>query len=364
MIDWNVALQTATRLSKPGPEMSPEQVAEVVAELREAAAKSEAPVREFTDLHAPELDGRVAEAPVLVVDRRRWVEANLATFRILIDPVLARLESEGKAPSGAARAIGSKLSGAKIGALMSFMSGKVLGQFDPFWEGLPAAESGHEPAGSSAGGRLMLVAPNIVQAERQMNVDTHDFRLWVCLHEETHRVQFTAVPWLRDHMRSLIGEFVDATELDATAVSRFVSDGLGELVRIVRGESEASLAELFQNEQQRTVVSKLTGIMSLLEGHADVVMDGVGPTVIPSVAEIRRKFDQRRKGAGSFDRLLRRLLGLESKMRQYRDGAVFVREVNERVGLSGFNAVWAEPANLPTQADIADPAGWVARVHG
>ena len=142
MIDWNVALQTATRLSKPGPDISPEQVAEVVAELREAAAKSEAPVREFTDLHAPVLDGRVAEAPILVVDRRRWVEANLATFRVLIDPVLARLESEGKAPSGAARAIGSKLSGAEIGALMSFMSGKVLGQFDPFWEG-PAAESGH-----------------------------------------------------------------------------------------------------------------------------------------------------------------------------------------------------------------------------
>jgi coenzyme F420 biosynthesis associated uncharacterized protein len=343
MIDWNVALQTATRLSKPGPDISPEQVAEVVAELREAAARSEAPVREFTDLHAVS-----AEAPILVVDRRRWVEANLATFRVLIDPVLARLESEGKTPSGATRAIGSKLSGAEIGALMSFMSGKVLGQFDPF----------HED------GRLLLVAPNIVQAERQMDVDPHDFRLWVCLHEETHRVQFTAVPWLRDHMRSLIGEFVDATELDASAVSRFVSDGLGELVRIVRGESQASLAELFQNEQQRMVVDKLTGIMSLLEGHADVVMDGVGPTVIPSVAEIRRKFDQRRKGAGGFDRLLRRLLGIESKMRQYRDGAVFVREVNERVGLSGFNAVWAEPANLPTQADIADPAGWVARVHG
>jgi coenzyme F420 biosynthesis associated uncharacterized protein len=352
MIDWNVALQTATRLSRPGPDISPEQVAEVVAELREAAAKSEAPVREFTDLHAPDLDGSAAEAPILVVDRRRWVEANLATFRVLVDPVLARLESEGKAPKGATLSIGSKVSGAEIGALMSFMSGKVLGQFDPFWEA------------DGSGGRLMLVAPNIVQAERQLHVDPHDFRLWVCLHEETHRVQFTAVPWLRDHMRSLIGEFVDATELDATAVSRFVSEGLGELVRIVRGESQASLADLFQNEQQRAVVDKLTGIMSLLEGHADVVMDGVGPAVIPTVADIRRKFDERRKGAGTFDRLLRRLLGIESKMRQYRDGAVFVREVNERVGLSGFNAVWAEPANLPTQGDIADPAGWVARVHG
>jgi coenzyme F420 biosynthesis associated uncharacterized protein len=348
MIDWNVALQTATRLSRPGPDLSPDQVADVVAELRKAAATSEGPVRDFTGLHA-----KAAEAPVLVVDRRRWVEANLATFRVLLDPVLDRLESEGKAPKGATLAIGSKLSGAEIGALMSFMSGKVLGQFDPFWDGA-----------GSAGGRLMLVAPNIVQAERQLGVDPHDFRLWVCLHEETHRVQFTAVPWLRDHMRSLIGEFVDATDLDASALGRFVSDGLGELVRIVRGESEASLADLFQNERQRAVVDQLTGIMSLLEGHADVVMDGVGPEVIPTVAQIRRKFDQRRKGANGFDRIIRRLLGLESKMRQYRDGAVFVREVNDRVGLGGFNAVWAEPANLPTQADIADPARWVSRVHG
>jgi uncharacterized protein (DUF2342 family) len=51
-------------------------------------------------------------------------------------------------------------------------------------------------------------------------------------------------------------------------------------------------------------------------------------------------------------------------MRQYRDGAVFVREVNEMVGLSGFNAVWAEPANLPGKAEILDPVAWVKRVHG
>ena len=357
MIDWNVALQTATRLSRPGPDLTPAQVADVVGELREAAATSEGPVREFTDLHAA-----AAEAPVLVVDRRRWVEANLATFRVLLDPVLARLESEGKAPTGATRAIGSKVSGAEIGAVMSFMSGKVLGQFDPFFDGSgPGADSAKI---GTAGGRLMLVAPNIVQAERQLDVAPHDFRLWVCLHEETHRVQFTAVPWLRDHMRSLIGEFVDATELDASAIGRFVSEGAGELVRILRGESEKSLADLFQNERQRAVVDQLTGIMSLLEGHADVVMDGVGPDVIPTVAQIRRKFDQRRKGANGFDRIIRRLLGLESKMRQYRDGAVFVRAVNDKVGLGGFNAVWAEPANLPTQADIADPDRWVARVHG
>jgi len=104
--------------------------------------------------------------------------------------------------------------------------------------------------------------------------------------------------------------------------------------------------------------------MSLLEGHADVVMDGVGPEVIPSVAEIRRKFNQRRKGAGSLDKMLRRLLGVDAKMRQYRDGAAFVNAAIDKVGMDGFNAVWEKPANLPTKSEILDPQSWVTRVHG
>jgi coenzyme F420 biosynthesis associated uncharacterized protein len=105
-------------------------------------------------------------------------------------------------------------------------------------------------------------------------------------------------------------------------------------------------------------------VMSLLEGHADVVMDGVGPEVIPSVDDIRVKFNKRRKGAGYLDRLLRRLLGLDAKMAQYRDGAAFVRTVVDRTGMADFNAVWAEPANLPSKAEIGDPDVWVRRVHG
>jgi coenzyme F420 biosynthesis associated uncharacterized protein len=348
MIDWNLALTTAAKLSRPGPEMSAAEASEAVAELRDGAARSEGPVREFSDLHA-----RSATAPILVVDRTRWVEANIDSFKVLMDPIAAKLAASGKQPTGMARTIGEKVSGAEVGALMSFMSSKVLGQFDPFWTG---------PAGE--GGRLLLVAPNIVQAERQLDVDPHDFRLWVCLHEETHRVQFTAVPWLRGHLRSLIDQFVEATDVDSNALSSMLTNGLGEAVKIARGDSDASLAELFQNDEQRAIVDQLTGIMSLLEGHADVVMDGVGPEVIPSVAEIRRKFTERRQGASSLDKLLRRLLGIDAKMRQYRDGATFVREVIATVGLTGFNAVWAEPANLPGKAEILDPAAWVKRVHG
>lgn len=347
MIDWEFAQQTAGKLVRPGPEGSAAQVAEAVQELREGAARSEAPVREFSNLHA-----KSATAPVLVVDRERWVAANLDGFKHIMAPLAAKLETAGKMQSGLSRSISSKVTGAELGALMAFMSTKVLGQFDPFWTG-----------GADDTGRMLLVAPNIVHAERQLKVDPHDFRLWVCLHEETHRVQFTAVDWLRDHMQSLMVDFIDATDVETSALTKMMSDGLSEFVKVVRGDESASISEIFQNVEQRRIVDKLTGVMSLLEGHADVVMDGVGPEVIPSVAQIRRKFTQRRKGAGPFDRLLRRLLGLEGKMKQYRDGAAFVRDVNDKVGLSGFNAVWEKPDNLPTKSEITDPASWVARVH-
>lgn len=348
MIDWEFARSTAGTLSRPGPQISAAEVAEAVAELREGALRSEGPVREFTNLHA-----KSATAPILVVDRPRWVEANLMSFKVMMDPLLLKLASANKKPGVVGQAIGSKISGGELGALMAFMSSKVLGQFDPFWVG-PNGENG----------RLLLVAPNIVHVERLLGVDSHDFRLWVCLHEETHRVQFTAVDWMGDHLRALMEEFIDATDFEASALSKFLSDGLAEFIKIVRGNSESSLSELFQNDKQREIVDKMTGIMSLLEGHADVVMDGVGPEVIPTVEDIRKKFTERRQGSGSFDKLLRRLLGMDAKMRQYRDGAVFVREVNDTVGRDGFNAVWDKPANLPTKSEILNPSTWVTRVHG
>lgn len=350
MIDWKLAQATATRLARPGPDLSTHEIAEAVAELREGATRSEGPVREFTGLHATHALG--APSPVLVVDRPRWVEANLSTFQLMMDPIATKLADAGRSPRGVSRAVGEKVSGAELGALMSFMSTKVLGQFDPFWTG---------PRGE--GGRLLLVAPNIVTVERQLEVDPHDFRLWVCLHEETHRVQFTGVPWLREHLRGLLDEFIDATDVDPEAMSAMLGNALSEALKVAKGDPDASLSTMFQNERQSRIVDQMTGVMSLLEGHADVVMDDVGPEVIPTVAHIRRKFTQRRKGSGGVDRLIRRLLGLEAKMRQYRDGAVFVRHAVDTVGMDGFNAVWSEPANLPTRAEILEPSTWVSRVH-
>ena len=132
---------------------------------------------------------------------------------------------------------------------------------------------------------------------------------------------------------------------------------------LISRRSDGSLIDLFSTPEQKLVIDKVTGVMSLLEGHADIVMDGVGPEVIPSVAQIRHRFTQRRKGVGGLDKLLRRLLGLDQKMAQYRDGAIFCRHVIDKVGMDDFNVVWSSPETLPSKAEILDPDLWLARVH-
>ena len=176
-------------------------------------------------------------------------------------------------------------------------------------------------------------------------------------------MQFTAVPWLRDHMidrvRTLATDMVPDPESLQETLSR-----LGKQLPDALKSGGAGLTDLIASPEQRAQLAEVTAVMSLLEGHADVVMDEVGPQVIPSVAQIRSRFNERRKGVGAFDRVLRRLLGLEAKMRQYRDGAVFVRSVVDQVGMDGFNRIWESPQTLPRPAEIETPSAWVARVHG
>ncbi|MFG2293538.1 zinc-dependent metalloprotease [Streptomyces sp. NPDC048603] len=362
MVDWNLAVATAIRLVRPGPEVTRDEARAVVAELRAYARDSERHVREFTRM-IPE-GTPVEDTPVLVVDRAGWVRANVAGFRELLGPLLGRMqERRGSAPGGAVLgAVGGKVTGVELGMLLSFLASRVLGQYETF------APVSRDLPGASGGGRLLLVAPNIVHVERELDVDPQDFRMWVCLHEETHRTQFTAVPWLRDHLEGEIQSFLGATDMDPMTVLERLREAAQSLAGArpegERGDEGSSLVELVQTPEQREILGRLTAVMSLLEGHADYVMDGVGPDVVPSVAEIREKFQKRRaSGAGRLDAALRKLLGLDAKLRQYRDGERFVRAVTGQVGMDGFNRVWTSPNTLPTKAEIARPADWVARVH-
>ena len=364
MVDWTVALNTATKLVKPGPEISRAGAAAVVAELRVAATRAEAYVTQVTGL---ETAG--STSPVLVVDRPRWIQANLDGFRHILAPLNAKAAEKMKNASSAMAGIGPRITGVEVGALLSYLAPKVLGQFDPFFPGevaggfggvVPSDNSTGE-AGDS-GGRLLLVAPNIVAIERELNVDPSDFRLWVCLHEETHRVQFAAVPWLRDYLTDQVEQVVASADLDPAVLYQMLANAVRRIVEGLSRNEEISIVDLVQTPAQREIVDRITAVMSLLEGHADVVMDGVGPEVIPSVEAIRAKFTVRRQGQG-FDKIIRKLLGLDAKMRQYRDGAAFCQAVIARVGMDGLNKVWTSPNTLPIRAEITDPDIWLARVH-
>jgi len=343
-VDWAFAKATGRRLVNPGPLVSTQEAADIVGELRQVAVAAREPIATTSRLTSPDGDG-----PVLIVDRPGWIDANVDSLQSLMAPVIAKVAAGAKSPQSAAvTAIGSKVTGAEAGALMSFLASKVLGQYDLAPQGTP---------------RLLLVAPNVVQTERELEVNPQDFRLWVALHEETHRVQFTAVPWLRDHLVLRTRQL--STDLAPTPSE--LADRIQEIARRLPQAFQPGsqgLGEVFLTPVQQEQVAQITAVMSLLEGHADVMMDDVGPLVIPTVAEIREKFQKRRGGAGALDRLVRRVLGLEAKMRQYRDGAAFVRAVVDRVGLDDFNAVWTSPETLPTPEEIARPAAWIERVHG
>jgi len=320
--------------------------------------------------------------PVAVVDRPGWIRANVGGFRVVLEPLAEKLAERSNAvpaPGSILGTIGSRGTGIQAGLILAYLSSRVLGQYELF---LPPGEGGTPASGvngngsangagangagaNGAGpgvGRLTLVAPNIVMVERDLNVDPHDFRRWVCLHEETHRVQFTSVPWLRGYVQGMMTEFLLASDLDAGAILDRMRSAATAVVGAVRGGDGESLIEAIQTPQQRALLDKLTAVMTLVEGHGDYVMDAVGPRVVPSVAEIRKKFSQRRGSAGRAEQILRRILGIDLKMKQYEQGSRFVSTVVGEAGMAGFNKVWTSPETLPTSAELANPREWLERV--
>jgi coenzyme F420 biosynthesis associated uncharacterized protein len=343
IVDWDLAVSTAGALGRSGPSVTFAEAAEVVTELRRLTDVAEEHVTAYTGLTP-----LVPHPPVRVVDRRDWAAVNVEGLRQVITPVAEKLGPERS--SAVVRAVGAKATGVQAGSVLAYLSGKVLGQYEVF---------------SGDPGQLLLVAPNIVDAERKLAVEPADFRLWVALHEVTHRTQFTAVPWLREHFLSEVAAFVAAADLDPEALADRVRRAVSSLAEAARDpQSRASVIDLVQTPAQRTVLDRLTALMTLVEGHAEYVMDGVGPDVVPSVATIRSRFETRRRSANPLEKALRRLLGFDVKLRQYAEGKRFVAAVVEAVGMAGFNRIWTSPETLPRLAELTDPNGWIERVHG
>jgi coenzyme F420 biosynthesis associated uncharacterized protein len=340
MVDWAFAASVARMLVGTGPDVPVPEAVAAVRQLRTMAITAEGHVRDLTGLG----DG----LPILpgdVVDRAGWVQAATDGLAYLTSPALNKIATPSRLASGAA--------GLQAGLALGYLGSRVLGQYDPF--------GGGPGAGQPGPGRLLLVAPNVVAVQHALDVPAEDFRLWVCLHEATHRLQFTSVPWLRDHFARLVTTFLST--MDTTANN--LVDRLPDALRAARsgGMDAIGLVAFLQSPEQRQAMDRLLALATLLEGHADHVMDAVGPQVVPAVATIRRRFTARRRGGGVLDRLLRALLGVDAKVRQYAQGAAFTRHVINAVGMARFNLVWTSPDTLPSRREIAEPDEWLLRIR-
>ncbi|WP_293219301.1 zinc-dependent metalloprotease [Mycolicibacterium sp.] len=338
-VDWKFAGTVGARLLRPGPPATDYTRRQAIDQLAESSRIAEGPVRDVTGLFT---DRPVPEARI--VNREQWIRAASDSMRVMT--------GGSHTPS---HTISGRIAGAQTGAVLAFVSSGILGQYDPF--------------AADGGGCLLLVYPNVISVERQLRLVPKDFRMWVCLHEVTHRVQFTANPWLAQHMsRSLEVLTADRGDDFGKVVGR-----LAEFVKQRRtvplGEPDPGSAGVLgllravQSEPQREALDRLLVLGTLLEGHADHVMDAVGPAVVPSVHLIRIRFDERRqRRQPPLQRLLRALLGVDAKLSQYTRGKAFVDHVVDRVGMTRFNAVWTGPDTLPLPDEIENPQRWIDRV--
>ncbi|MCV7284894.1 zinc-dependent metalloprotease [Mycolicibacterium wolinskyi] len=336
-VDWDFAATVGAKLARPAPAATDYTRRQAIDQLAESARAAELPVREVTGLN----EG--AELPeARIVDRTEWIRAATRSMRVMTGG------DEDHKPGF----ITGRVTGAQTGAVLAFISSGILGQYDPF---------------GPDGGELLLVYPNVIAVERQLRVTPTDFRLWVCLHEVTHRVQFRANPWLADHMSQALAVLTQDAGEDVAAV-------VGRLAQYVRNQRNGSatdpnsagilgLMRAVQAEPQRRALDQLLVLGTLLEGHADHVMDAVGPAVVPSVGTIRRRFDERRqRKQPPVQRVVRALLGFDAKISQYTRGKAFVDEVVSTVGMERFNTIWTEAETLPLPTEIDEPRRWIDRV--
>lgn len=344
-VDWDLARRVALKAAGREPFSAPRYRAGLEADFDEFTARAE-------DLVAAETGLRSLAGPARgrVTDRAGWIDANIASFRRLLAPVTDKL---GSRLDGPLAPVARRLAGAELGAMLGWMSTRVLGQYD-----LLVVEE-ENPGEQDI---VYYVAPNVLALERSYAFPAREFRLWLALHEVTHRAQFTGIPWMRPHFLGLVEATMDSLDPDP---QRFLAALQRLLEARRRGEdplAEGGVMALFASEAQREVLARVSGLMSLLEGHGDITMDRAGEGHVPSAPRFGRVLRQRRKGAAGFAKAFQRLAGLDAKIKQYAEGERFIEAVEAVGGPDVLRLAWESPDNLPTIAEIRDPRAWLDRM--
>lgn len=342
-IDWDraekVALAVAARRRPPtAPSSNPsgDVVLATVSDVEDA-------IEAVTGLRPPH-----GPAQVQFVDRPTWIRANLASFRTLLTPLLDQW-GEKAAASPTAANLGRQVAGAEVGALLGWMSTRVLGQYDIL--------VGRQPEDDA----VYLVAPNLADIEVRYGFDPGEFRTWVLLHELTHRAQFTGVPWMREHFTGLVEQSLSFANPDLGAFT----DAMRSALRNRRDASaqlrDGGVLGLVASPEQKRVMAQVGGLMSLLEGHGDITMTRAAGSMVPHAERFERILRERRRTANPLSRTIMRLAGVEAKLNQYAAGARFIHAVEEVEGERVVDRAWRGPIWLPTLEEVRSPMSWLER---
>lgn len=352
LVDWDAAARLARIATPAGPHVPDAIRRASVALLRRSVDDALPWAGRITGLPGPARSAAL-NAEILVVDRAGLMTASAAWLRGLT----GALPMPDAGPASRALATG------QVGVALGYLSTRVLGQV------LPRLDA---PAGGDVtrpDARLLLVAPNVLAFQRRFDLDVLDLPAWVALHEAVHLVQLSAAPWLAqrltDRMRLVIGALVAAVR-NADAVRTEPDEQSDEQDERDEQPDGPPLGDLL-TAPGREHLTRLVALLTLLEGHADAVLDAVEPGRMPSVHRLRAVLSRTPRSYGRGlsagpGALLGRLIGLDAKETQYADGAAFARAVIARVGHKGLNTVWAAPDNLPLPDEIARPEQWIERL--
>ncbi len=349
-VDWRLAEKVAVRVAGDDPLSRSYHAPSLASDVAELTPVAEQLVADVTGLRSS-----AGPATAQVVDRAGWIRANIEAFQRILGPHLERWTDKSGAGS-LARSATRTVAGAEFGTVLGWMSKRVLGQYDLLMA---------DPQGAAAGDTVFVVGPNMLNLEKRFGFPPREFRLWLCLHEVTHRAQFTGVPWMREHYLDLVQQMLDLAEPDA---KRMVESfrGAARLVRRegMRAFDDGGIAGVLASPAQREVMGRIGGLMAVLEGHGDVTMDRAGDGHVPSAERFGRVLRERRKHQAPLAAVVQKLLGLEAKLNQYAQGEAFLAAIEAELGPRAVDRCWESAAHLPTLDEVRDPAAWLARVGG
>lgn len=346
-VAWDLARRVAVRVAGTEPLADSYLYASLEPDFAELTAQAEELVAGVTGLRS-----LAGPARARVTDRAGWINANVASFQRLLRPVLdkvgPRLAESPLAP------VGRNVAGAQLGTMLGWMSTRVLGQYDLLLIEDEAAEEQD---------LVYYVGPNILSLEKRFAFPPREFRLWLALHEVTHRAQFTGIPWMRPHFLGLVERSVGSIDPDPKRFLEALKRGVDQMRDGRNPLDDGGLVALLAGPEQHAVLRQVQGLMSLLEGHGDVTMNRAGQGLVPSADRFHRTLHNRRQQVSGPAKILQKLIGLDAKMKQYEQGERFIERVEDQGGADLLNAVWQSPDQLPDLEEIRDPDAWIRRIR-